>query len=307
MMNRRDFFYNIATGGLVLGTLTSAQKKENYQKITILHTNDTHSHIDSFSADHSKYANKGGVNRRKAMVDAIRDNEENVLLFDAGDIFQGTPYFNLYGGELELKIMSALKYDAATMGNHDFDAGIEGFHKVLHHANFPFLCANYDFSNTILHQKTIPFKIFIKDKIKIGVFGIGIQLEGLVSKSLYKETKFIDPISTAQKYADILKNELGCNLVICLSHLGYFTKQNKMCDTILAKETNHIDLIIGGHTHSFLPVPEMHKNKDGKAVLINQAGWAGLVLGRVDFYLDKKGNPDLWASQNTFTNNLNIV
>lgn len=301
-MDRRKFLHSIGSGALAITSLSSFGKSRELDKITVLHTNDTHSHIDSFPLNHSKFPNKGGVNRRKALVDKIRVDEKNVLLLDAGDIFQGTPYFNLYGGELELKVMSAIGYDAATIGNHDFDGGIDGFNKALPLANFPFLCANYDFSDTVLQHKTAPFRVFRKGHLKIGVFGVGVELDGLVSKDLYKDTQYLDPIKQAQKYADILKNDHKCNLVICLSHLGYFSKQNDMCDTILAKETNNIDLIIGGHTHTFLDKPEMHKNKIGRAVLINQVGWAGIMLGRIDFYFDRKGNPDLWASINMPTN-----
>jgi len=308
-MDRRGFLYSIGSGVVAATTLSNQTinqkafgKSRHLNKITILHTNDTHSHIDAFPLNHKKYANKGGVNRRKTIVDTIRRIEENVLLLDAGDIFQGTPYFNLYGGELELKIMSAIGYDAATIGNHDFDGGIDGFVKALPNAKFPFLCSNYDFSDTVLNGKTQPFKIFRKGHLKIGVFGLGVELDGLVSKEMYKDTQYQDPIKEAQKQADILKNEYRCNLVICLSHLGYYAKQNDMCDTVLAKETSNIDLIIGGHTHTFLDKPEMHKNKTGNAVLINQVGWAGIMLGRIDFYFDNKGNPDLWASINMPTN-----
>src|SRR5690606_32356533 len=129
-----------------------------------------------------------------------------------------------------------------------------------------------------------------------GVFGVGVELEGLVSKNLYKETRYLDPIDHANRVAKQLKQEEKCNMVICLSHLGYHARHNKMCDPVLAKETENIDLIIGGHSHTFLDKPEMHKNKVGKAVLINQVGWAGLILGRIDFYFDRKGDPDLWAS-----------
>jgi len=188
------------------------------------------------------------------------------------------------------------------MGNHDFDAGIEGFDKMLPNANFPFLCANYNFEDTILNGKTKPYKIFKKGGIKVGVFGIGVELEGLVSPELYRATQYLDPIEKARKIADELKQEHKCNLVICLSHLGYKSKLNKMCDPVLAKETTNIDLIIGGHSHTFLKQAEMHENKNGKAVLINQVGWAGLILGRIDFYFDKNGNPDLYTSNVLNTN-----
>ena len=155
------------------------------------------------------------------IIKQIRDEVNQVLLLDAGDIFQGTPYFNIYGGELEFKLMSEMKYDAATIGNHDFDNGLEGFKKQLPHANFPFLIANYDFSNTILRNIFKPFKIFTKGDLKIGVFGIGIELDGLVSKSLFGNTIYQDPIIKANHYAALLKHKERCNLIICLSHLGF--------------------------------------------------------------------------------------
>lgn len=296
-MNRRKFIYHLAGGaaGLIaLPSMTLRQKGKS--KITILHTNDTHSRIDPFPADDAKYPGLAGVSRRATLVEQIRSEEEQVLLLDAGDIFQGTPYFNLYGGEVEFRMMSALKYDAATMGNHDFDGGLEGFVKALPHAAFPFLCANYDFSDTVLHDQTKPHKVFYKGNLKIGVFGIGVELDGLVPANLYGKTRYLDPIKQAQAQADFLKLDEKCDLVICLSHLGHKPKLNNLCDPLLAAETEHINLIIGGHSHTFMDKPEEHKNKAGKKVLINQVGWAGLVLGRVDFYFDKSGNPDEWAS-----------
>jgi 5'-nucleotidase len=295
-MERRKFIQTIGLGSAGLLALPSLTfSKNNQRKITILHTNDTHSRIDPFPADDSKYPGLGGVARRMTLVDQIRSEEDQVLLLDAGDIFQGTPYFNLYGGEVEFKMMSAMKYDAATMGNHDFDGGMDGFDKALPHADFPFLCSNYDFSNTILKDKTLDRKIFMKGDLKIGVFGIGVELDGLVPQKLYGETKYLDPVAQAQKQANILKLDEKCDLVICLSHLGYKPRLNKMCDPILALETENINLIIGGHSHTFMDKPEEHKNKAGKKVLINQVGWAGLVLGRIDFYFDKNGDLDEWA------------
>ncbi len=303
-MERQKFLRNIGTGSLAAFSLPAFKTIDTRDKLTILHTNDTHSHIDPFPENDAKYPGQGGVNRRSRLIDLIREDEKHVMLLDAGDIFQGTPYFNVHGGELEFKLMSAMKYDAATIGNHDFDAGIEGFDKMLPHANFPFLSANYNFEDTILNGKVEPYKTFQKGNVKVGVFGLGVELDGLVPPQLYKKTTYLNPILKAQQTADVLKNELNCNLVICLSHLGYKPKLNTMCDTVLAKETANIDLIIGGHTHTFLPEAEMHKNKKGKAVLINQVGWAGLILGRIDFYFDKKGNPDLWASTALNTNYL---
>lgn len=260
-------------------------------RITILHTNDVHSHIDPFGPNEGRNANRGGIARRAVLVNQIRNQNKNTLLLDAGDIFQGTPYFNYYGGELEFKLMSMLKYDAVTIGNHDFDNGIDGLYKQLPHAKFDFLSANYDFTNTILDTHVKPFKIFKKEGIKIGVFGLGIELNGLVDKKMYKETKYLDPIEIATETTRVLKSK-GCDLVICLSHLGYHYKKNpdKVSDVILAKSTSNIDLIIGGHTHTFLKKPTIVKNKEGKNTLVNQVGCYGLYLGQIDFYFDLEKN-----------------
>ena len=291
-MKRRDFIQKTAASSVVLGlsniginTIISPETK----KITILHTNDVHSHIDPFPADHPRNANMGGAARRAALIENIRKEEENVLLLDAGDIFQGTPYFNYYGGELEFKLMSMMQYDLATMGNHDFDNGIDGFYAQLPHAEFEFVSANYDFKNTVLNEIVKPYKIFNKDGIKIGIFGLGVELDGLVDKKLYKETVYNNPIEVAQDMSKILKEEQKCDLVICLSHLGYSYKNEpyKVSDLELAKKTKNIDLIIGGHTHTFLEKPVVEKNSEGKDVLINQVGCYGINLGKIDFYFSK--------------------
>ena len=289
-MKRRDFIQKTAASSALLGlsgvSLSSFSTLET-KKITILHTNDTHSHIDPFPIDHPKNPNMGGAARRAAIIESIRKEEKNVLLLDAGDIFQGTPYFNYYGGELEFKLMSMMQYDVATMGNHDFDNGIDGFYAQLPHAKFDFVSANYDFKNTVLNDIVKPYKIIIKDGIKIGIFGLGVQLEGLVDKKLYKETVYNNPIEVAQDMTRILKEEKKCDLVICLSHLGFKYKDEpeKPSDILLAQKTKNIDLIIGGHTHTFLDKPVIEKNSEGKEVLINQVGCFGVNLGRIDFYL----------------------
>jgi 5'-nucleotidase len=230
----------------------------------------------------------GGVVRRAALIETIRKENPNVLLLDAGDIFQGTPYFNYYGGELEFKLMSMMKYDASTIGNHDFDNGIEGLHAQMPHATFEFISANYDFKNTVMDGFVKPYKIFNKNGIKVGVFGLGIELNGLVDKRMYKETVYNNPIETAQDMVRILKKEQQCDLVICLSHLGYKYKEDaaKLCDLKLAESTQDIDLIIGGHTHTFLDKPTVVKNLAGNDVLVNQVGCYGINLGRIDFYFD---------------------
>ncbi|RKS02466.1 bifunctional UDP-sugar hydrolase/5'-nucleotidase [Flavobacterium sp. 102] len=290
-MKRRDFIQKTAASSALLslgGLSLSSFKTLNTKHLTVLHTNDVHSYIDPFPANHPKNPNMGGVARRAALIENIRRENPNVLLLDAGDIFQGTPYFNYYGGELEFKLMSMMKYDLATIGNHDFDNGIDGLYAQLPNANFEFVSANYDFKNTVMNGQVKPYKIFNKDGIKVGLFGLGISLEGLVDKKNYKETVYNDPLTVAQDMSRILKQEQKCDLVICLSHIGYQYKNepDKICDTKLATLTKDIDLIIGGHTHTFLDKPTVLKNAEDKDVLVNQVGCYGINLGRIDFYLE---------------------
>jgi 5'-nucleotidase len=289
-MKRRDFIKNTAAssaflslGGLSLSSFNSIETKH----ITILHTNDVHSYIDPFPADHPKNPNMGGVVRRASLIESIRKENPNVVLLDAGDIFQGTPYFNYYGGELEFKLMSMMKYDVATIGNHDFDNGIDGLLAQMPNAKFDFISANYDFKNTVLDGYVKPYKIMIVDGVKIGIFGLGVVLDGLVDKKNCKETVYNDPIEVSTDMARLLKKEKKCDIVICLSHIGYSYKEdpNRVCDIILANKTKDIDLILGGHTHTFLEKPTIEKNLEGKEVLINQVGCYGLNLGRIDFYV----------------------
>ena len=289
-MKRRDFIEKTAAGTAMvsLGLTLSSFKSSDIKHITILHTNDVHSHIDPFPMDDPRNPNMGGVARRAALIEKIRQETPNVLLLDAGDIFQGTPYFNYYGGELEFKLMSMMKYDLSTIGNHDFDNGVDGLTAQMSHATFEFVSANYDFKNTSMAAFVKPYKIFNINGIKIGVFGLGIELDGLVDKKMYKETVYNDPVEVSQDMVRILKKEQKCDLVICLSHLGYkYNKEDadKISDLKLATLTKDIDLIIGGHTHTFLDKPTIVKNLDGNEVLVNQVGCYGINLGRIDFYL----------------------
>lgn len=292
-MDRRSFLKNSGLTGIILTSgaypLLADVLDPNITRLTIIHTNDVHSRIDPFPMDGSKNEGLGGVAKRATLIKRIRQEQKNVLLLDAGDYFQGTPYFNFFGGEVEIKLMSEMGYDAATIGNHDFDGGIDGLEKQLTHANFPLVISNYNFDNTVLHGKTQKYKIFVKDSIKIGVFGLGIELNGLVPSKLTQGTQYLDPLVEAQRYATFLKQDEKCDFVICLSHLGYKygPNENKISDIFLAQHTDNIDLILGGHTHTFLKEPERMANKSGKPVLINQVGWAGIVLGRLDVYFEK--------------------
>ena len=302
-MSRRKFIKQVGAGAtlLSLAPLELLAAREEVIKISILHTNDMHSRIECFASGRNKGA--GGMLQLATIIKQIRFEEENILLLDAGDIFQGTPYFNYYGGELEFKLMSEMGFDASTLGNHDFDNGIDGLIKQLPHAKFPFLSANYDLSNTELYGHILPNKIFNKNGIKIGVFGLGIELAGLVDPKLYMDTLYIDPIRVANEQSNLLKNKFNCDLVICLSHLGYSYKSKKVSDRILAQETSNIDLIIGGHTHTFLKEPKLIQNKEGKEVLINQVGFGAIKLGKIDFYFEKSTRKKKYESVSIFVKN----
>jgi 5'-nucleotidase len=292
-INRRGF---IKTGAKlsVLAILNelplSSLAKPDLIKVTLLHTNDWHSRIEAFPKDGGKFAGMGGAATRAALIKKIRAEEKHVLLLDAGDIFQGTPYFNFFEGELEYKLMSEMGYDAATLGNHDFDNGIEGIINQLQNAKFDIINCNYDFSKSLLSDKVKPYRIFKKGGINIGVIGVGIELEGLVPKELYGEIVYRNPIDIASNLAKELKTQKDCDLVICLSHLGFEYQNDKLSDKKFAEKSAFIDVIIGGHTHTFLPKPVIIKNLLNKDVIINQVGWAGLQLGKIDFYFDSTKN-----------------
>ncbi|MEX1187930.1 MAG: metallophosphoesterase [Bacteroidia bacterium] len=290
----RRKFLKLGAGALSLaaipnGVLKASEAPKDF-KLTVLHTNDWHSRIDPFPDDDPKYPGLGGAARRASLIKAIRKENNNVLLLDAGDVFQGTPYFNYYGGEPEFKLMSEMGYDACTLGNHDFDNGIEGLVNMLPHANFPFVNCNYNFEGTALKGKIKKHVVLKKAGIRIGITGVGIDLKGLVPDQNHEGIHYNNPIECAEKQAKELKNTYGCTFVVCLSHLGFEYTEDKVSDRRLAAGTEHIDLIIGGHTHTFLDSPVIVSNKIGKAVTINQVGWAGLRLGRIDYLFSSCNN-----------------
>lgn len=290
-MQRRDFLKTTAAGaaGLSLvGLPFGAEAASKTIKLTILHTNDQHSRIEPMPDDGRKYGGMGGMARRASLIERIRKQEENVLLLDSGDIWQGTPYFNFFNGEVEYKLMTQMKYDAATLGNHDFDIGLDGLAKQLPLAGFQFLIANYDFSGTILENKFKPYNVFEKQGLRIGVFGLGIELEGLVSKNLYGETLYLNPVVKAKEMVQELRKHENCDMVICLSHLGYNYETEKIDDRKLAQLVPGIDLILGAHTHTFMDKPEVIVHDNGHETMINQVGWSGIYLGRLDFEFNRR-------------------
>ena len=303
-MNRRIFLRNIAAGtvGVSLGMLPKELLASNdFITISILHTNDIHCHIEPFTGSNEKYSGRGGVARISEFAKMQRAKNPNTLLLDAGDMFQGTPYFNYFKGELILKVMSEAGYDAGTIGNHEFDNGLEGILNPLPNAKFPIINSNYDFSDTVLAGKFSRFKVFNRDNIKIGVYGLGIELHGLVGEKNYGNTIYNDPLKVALEMEQFLTNDQDCDLIVCLSHLGLEYDGNKVSDMVLANETSLTDLIIGGHTHTYLEKPVIQKNKAGNEIIVNQAWWGGLAMGKIDFVFERSGK----NKKATFTNNQN--
>ena len=282
-MNRRKFIYNSSLASLSVVGLNSCNPLNKDVKLTILHTNDVHSQIEPFPFNHNKYPDRGGFARRANIFRGLMKINPNTLIFDAGDIFQGTPYFNFFKGELELNLMKKMGYNAATIGNHEFDAGLSSLKKNILNNDFQFISSNYDFDNTDLEGLVNKYKVYNRQGIKIGVFGLGIELNGLVNSSLYKETKYYDPVEIATEMTRKLKKEKKCDLIICISHLGHSYQNDKISDLKLGKLTSDIDLIIGGHTHTLLKKPEIIKNLKNEDVIINQVGSNGVFVGKIDF------------------------
>ena len=281
-MNRRKFIYNSSFASLSVMGLNSCNLLDNDVKLTILHTNDVHSQIEPFPLNHNEYPNRGGFARRANIFKDLMKINPNTLIFDAGDIFQGTPYFNFFKGDLELNLMKKMGYNAATIGNHEFDAGLNSLKKNILNNNFQFISSNYNFDNTELEGLVSKYKVYRRQGIKIGVFGLGIELKGLVNSSLYRETKYYDPVEIANEMTRKLK-EKKCDLIICISHLGHTYQNDKISDLKLGKLTSDIDLIIGGHTHTLLKKPEIIKNSKNEDVIINQVGSNGVYVGKIDF------------------------
>lgn len=286
MISRKKFLKQSAYA--LAGSSTAAKMGEKFidlfndLSITILYTNDTHSRIDPFPENAREFAGLGGIAKRSSLVNKIRLEEEHVLLLDAGDVFQGTPWFNMYGGRVDFEMMSKMGYDAMAIGNHEFDLGLQGLAEAAEYADFPFLCANYIARNT-------PIDPFIERQLikevggyKIGIFGLGIQLEGIVDPQLYGEVRYHDPVTAAKRSVQNLSDFHSCDYIICLSHLGYKYESDQIDDISLAQKVPGIDLIIGGHTHTFLDEPTIIKSSDGTVTRITQMGYGGIRLGRVD-------------------------
>lgn len=274
-MNRRNIILSIL---FCMSVAVWAQDKQ----LVILHTNDTHSCIQPLSKNlaDTLFAGRGGYLRRIAMLEEERAKYPDLLLFDSGDFSQGSPYYNLYGGEVEVGLMNRMHYDAATIGNHEFDFGLENMARIFKMADFPIVCSNYDFAGTPVQGLVKRYVIIKRDGLKIGVFGLGPKLEGLVSDYNCEGVRFIDPVIVAQEMADLLKGEKKCDIVICLSHLGW-DKVNTLTDGQMMSKTKGIDLVLGGHSHTFLKELKYVKNADSIEVANDQNGKSGIYIGKM--------------------------
>jgi 5'-nucleotidase len=283
MINRRTFLTTSAAFGATVAAFPRDLLKASAADtvITILHTNDTHSQIDPLPANDAN-AGKGGVARRATLVKRIRRENPNTLLVDAGDVLQGTPYFNFYKGEVEYKAMSAIGYDVGTIGNHEFDNGIAALAAALKFANFDVVSANYDFRGTVLEQRVKRYVVKTVGGIKIGLFGLGVSPAGLITPDNFKGVTYIDPVVAAREVVKKLRDEEHCALVVGMSHLGYYEKGDRG-DSMVAAQVDGIDFIASGHTHTFMKEPVFQTQPCGNKTMIFQVGKSGIHLGRVDF------------------------
>lgn len=294
MLNRRDFIKKcgIAAGLTISGNFpTKSLAETSILKLTILYTNDTQSQLEPFGPEMPKYAGMGGIQSRADLIQKIRAEEKNVLLLDAGDFFQASPYFDTFKGSLEIEAMNKMKYDAVCIGEHEFDGGTENLTEQISKANFAVLCSNYQFINKELQSRIKAWNIIEKEGIKIGITGIGLDMKNLISEELNKEIIYHDAIKSANETAAYLKKKENCDFIICLSHLGLMDNENNLInDKTLARESEYIDLIIGGHSHILLNKPMKFFNKKRQEVLVTQAGWGGTHLGRLDYTFSTKKN-----------------
>lgn len=277
-MNKKYFYTALLVNTLLL-TLFFSCSLPKEQSLLVLASNDVHSQVDEFPANHKRNAGKGGYVRKMAYIDSMRTYHSNVLLLDAGDVSQGTPYFNMFGTSLQIELMNIMGYDAMTLGNHEFDNGLDSLAQAISKAKFPIVCSNYDFTQTPLEGKTTPYYIVKKSGVKIGLIGLGPDLNGLASASKIGNIKYLDPVVQVNKYAELLKKK-NCDLVIVISHLGYDDK-NSVSDLFLAKKTRNIDLILGGHTHTNMNEPHYENNLDNKKVAITQSYYGGIKMTEI--------------------------
>lgn len=269
--------YSISS--ILLAVFVGFSLTSHAQELLIVHTNDTHSCIEPLNPHSADTANadKGGFARRATLIKELRAQHRNMLLADCGDFSQGSAYYELYRGEVEIGLMNLMGYDAATIGNHEFDFGLDNMARLYKMAKFPIVCSNYDFTGTVLERYVKPYVVLKKGGLKIGIFGLGPKLEGLVIAKNYEGVRFLDPVKSAQQVVDILKNKKHCDLIVCLSHLGWL--EDDFSDNEVFPKLKDVDIVLGGHSHSYFEQPKTLKDNAGKAVTINQMGKNGRFIG----------------------------
>ena len=273
---------------LLTATILLAGAQARGKHIVILHTNDTHSCIFPLNPNLSDtlLAGRGGFIRRVEMVKQEREKNPKLLLLDSGDFSQGSPYYTMFKGDVEIGLMNLMKYDAATIGNHEFDFGVKNMARLFKKAEFPIVCANYDFTGTALEGIVKPYTIIKRDGLKIGIFGLSPQLEGLVMAETCKGVKYNDPVKAANSVAKKLKEDEKCDIVICLSHLGWDILGTD--DTEMMRQTRNIDIVLGGHSHSYFEEMKYMKNLDNRATPNDQNGKHGIYIGKITVKVEKK-------------------
>ena len=266
----------------VFSVVAVAQKKQ----LVILHTNDTHSCIMPLNPNlaDTALAGRGGFLRRMALIEDERAKTPGLLLIDSGDFSQGSPYYNFYKGEVEVELMNRMGYDVATIGNHEFDFGLENMARIFRMAKFPIVCANYDFTGTSVEGLVKPYTIIKRNGLKIGLFGLSPQPKGLVDTTKFVGVKYLDPVETARRMAALLKMK-RCDEIICVSHLGW--EDEELTDQMLVPATRDIDIVLGGHSHTYMKTLQYVKNVDGKDVPVDQNGKHGIWIGRIVLDLEK--------------------
>lgn len=266
---------------LMMVTVLSASAQRQ-KSLLILHTNDTHSCIMPLNPNlaDTMLAGRGGFLRRIAMLKEERKKNPDLLYFDSGDFSQGSAFYSMYKGDVEVGLMNRMGIDASTIGNHEFDFGMENMARLFRMANFPILCSNYDFTGTPCEGLVKPYTIIRRNGVKIGVFALDPKLEGLVSSQIYGEAKYLDPVEKANEWASFLKNKKKCDLVIMISHLGWV--ENGMGDQQVVANSRNIDLVLGGHSHTYFETLRYVKNLDGKDIPVNQNGKHGIFIGRME-------------------------
>lgn len=276
---------------MAVACLAAMAGKAEEKQLVILHTNDTHSTVMPLNENlnDTMKAGRGGYLRRLAMLKEERAKDPELLLFDSGDFSQGSPYYTIYEGEVEVGLMNMMRYDAATIGNHEFDFGLDNMARLFRMAEFPIVCANYDFTGTVVEGLVKPYVVLERKGLKIGVFGVAPKLEGLVSKANYEGVSYLDPVEKAREVSDLLRNEEKCDVVVCLSHLGWAI-QPDVEDSTLVAGTSNIDIVLGGHSHTYLTELQWVKNRDGREIPVDQNGKHGIFIGRMVMTLDGKGS-----------------